>query len=81
MQAKRDFIWTTIGWSFIGNIFGILMVKYLETTSQRWKNLKNFRKSEVLKIGGFLGTIGMFTYYGYAKGRQEFVRQKIEIVK
>ena len=26
MQIKRDMIWTTIGWSFIGNIAGIFVV-------------------------------------------------------
>ena len=26
MQAKRDFIWTTLGWSFVGNIAGIFVV-------------------------------------------------------
>lgn len=26
MQIKRDMIWTTIGWSFIGNFAGILVV-------------------------------------------------------
>ena len=26
MQAKRDFIWTILGWSFIGNFGGVMMV-------------------------------------------------------
>lgn len=26
MQAKRDFVWNILGWSFIGNIGGVLMV-------------------------------------------------------
>lgn len=26
MQVQRDMVWTTIGWSFIGNIFGIAVV-------------------------------------------------------
>ena len=26
MQAKRDFVWTILGWSFIGNFGGVLMV-------------------------------------------------------
>ncbi len=81
MQAKRDFIWTTLGWSFIGNFFGIFVVQYIENSSDRWKNLRHFRRREVLKIGGFLGTVGVFTLYGYARARQEFVKQKLSLVK
>ena len=33
MQIKRDMIWTTIGWSFIGNFAGVLMVQYIENSS------------------------------------------------
>mmetsp|Transcript_39524 Transcript_39524/g.29195 ORF Transcript_39524/g.29195 Transcript_39524/m.29195 type:complete len:96 (+) Transcript_39524:2-289(+) len=42
MQAKRDFIWTTLGWSFIGNFFGILTVQYLEKSLIRWRTLRYF---------------------------------------
>jgi len=70
MQAKRDFIWTTLGWSFLGNFFGIIAVQYLETSSDRWKNLRHFRRREVLKLCGFIGTVGAFTLYGYANARQ-----------
>lgn len=34
-----------------------------------------------MKVFGFLGTVGLFTYYGYAKARQEFVKQKLAIVE
>jgi hypothetical protein len=42
MQARRDFIWTTLGWSFIGNFFGIVLVKYIENSNSRWKNFRHF---------------------------------------
>ena len=74
MQIKRDMIWTTLGWSFIGNFAGILLVQYIESSSNRWKNLRQFQRREGMKIVGFLGVVGMFTYYGYARARQEFVK-------
>ena len=33
MNSKRDFVWTTIGWSFMGNFAGVLMVQYIEHSS------------------------------------------------
>jgi hypothetical protein len=81
MQAKRDFVWTILGWSFIGNIGGVLMVQYIEKSSSRWKNLKHFRRREALKVFGFLGTVAALTYYGYGKARQEFVREKLKLVE
>lgn len=39
MQAKRDYVWTLIGWSFVGNFAGVGVVQYLES-SKRWKNLR-----------------------------------------
>ena len=69
MQIKRDMIWTTLGWSFIGNFGGILVVQYIENSSSRWKNLRHFRKREAMKIVGFLGTVAAFTFYGYGKAR------------
>ena len=69
MQIKRDMIWTTIGWSFIGNFAGVLVVQYLEKSSSRWKNLKHFRKREIMKTLGFIGTVAAFTLYGYGKAR------------
>jgi len=67
-------IWTTVGWSFIGNFAGIILVQYIENSSDRWKNLRHFRRREALKIFSFIGIVSMFTYYGYARARQEFVR-------
>lgn len=81
MQIKRDMIWTTLGWSFIGNIAGILMTQYLENNSNRWRTLKHFRKRETMKVAAFLGTLTVFTIYGYGRARQEFVREKLRIVE
>ena len=33
MQAKRDKVWTTIGWSFCGNIAGVGVTTYLHKNS------------------------------------------------
>ena len=81
MQAKRDFVWTILGWSFIGNFGGVMMVQYIEKSSGRWKNLRHFRRREVLKVLGFLGTVSAFTYYGYGRARQEFVKEKLRLVE
>jgi hypothetical protein len=81
MQIKRDMIWTTLGWSFLGNFGGVLVVQYLENSSDRWKSLKHFRRREGMKIVGFVGTVAAFTYYGYGRARQEFVREKLKIVE
>lgn len=80
MQAKRDFVWTILGWSFLGNIGGVLMVQYIENSSSRWRNLRHFRRREVLKVAGFLGTVAVFTFYGYGRARQEFVKEKLRLV-
>lgn len=69
MQIKRDMIWTTLGWSFIGNFAGVLMVQYIENSSNRWRSLRHFRRRETMKIFGFLGAVAAFTYYGYGRAR------------
>ena len=81
MQIKRDKIWTTLGWSFIGNFAGVLAVQYIENSSDRWKTLKHFRKREGLKAMAFIGMLSVFTLYGYGRARQEFVREKLKIVE
>ena len=81
MQIKRDMIWTTLGWSFIGNFAGILAVGYIEKNSDRWKNLKHVRRREGMKVIVFIGSVLAFTYYGYGRARQEFVREKLKIVE
>lgn len=39
MQIKRDKIWTTLGWSFCGNVFGVGAVRYFEANSEKYKTL------------------------------------------
>ena len=40
MQIKRDRVWTTLGWSCIGNVCGIGVVRYLEKNSHKYNTLK-----------------------------------------
>lgn len=74
MQAKRDYVWTILGWSFLGNFVGIMGVQYVDKYTNRWKTAKHFRKREVMKILAFVGCVGMFTVYGYGRARQELIR-------
>jgi hypothetical protein len=62
-------IWTTLGWSFIGNFAGLFAVQYIENSSEKWKTLKHFRKREGMKVAAFLGTLSLFTIYGYGRAR------------
>jgi hypothetical protein len=73
-------IWTTVGWSFLGNFAGILAVQYIERSSGKWRNLKHVHRRESMKVIAFIGTVLAFTYYGYGRARQEFVREKLKIV-
>ena len=73
MQIKRDKVWTTLGWSFIGNICGLGVVRYLEKNSDKYTALRQFKKRELMKVFGFLGTVGAFTLYGYGTAQQIFV--------
>ena len=81
MQAKRDKVWTTIGYSLIGNVAAIGVIRYIESQGERWKVLRHFQKREMMKVAAFFGTVGMFTVYGYGVARQAFIRNKLEIVK
>ena len=81
MQAKRDKVWTTIGWSACGNVAGIGMVTYLHKNSQKYRSLKQFKKREIMQAAGFLATVACFTLYGYGAAQQRFVREKLKIVK
>lgn len=65
MQMKRDKLFTTLGWSVVGNVFGVLTVRYIEKKSDKYLALRHFQKRELLKVFGFLGTVGIFTLYGY----------------
>lgn len=42
MQAKRDQVWTTIGWSVVGNVGGIAVVNYIERNNKKWQALRVF---------------------------------------
>ena len=33
-----------------------------------------------MKVVAFVGAVAAFTYYGYGRARQEFVREKLKIV-
>lgn len=56
-------------------------MRYIETNNDKWKALRQFQKRELMKVGAFLGAVGVFTLYGYGNARQAFVRRKLEIVK
>lgn len=81
MQVKRDMIWTTIGWSFIGNFAGVVIVSYIDKGGDRFNTISNIRRREGGKVFAFIATVLAFTYYGYGRARQEFVREKLKIVE
>ena len=62
-------VWTTVGWSIIGNFAGISVVRYIEKNNDKYKNLRQFKKREYLKVMGFLGTVAAFTMWGYGTAR------------
>ena len=66
MQARKDKMWQTLGWSFIGNVFAVGSVRVLDANSDKYKTLKQFKKREYLRIGTFLATVGLFTLFGYS---------------
>ena len=77
MQAKRDRVWTTIGWSAIGNVVGIGLVRYFDANPlQRWRANQHLGKREAFKVTVFLGTVAFFTLYGFGNARQQFVKSK-----
>jgi hypothetical protein len=69
MQIKRDKVWTTLGWSVIGNLAGIGVVRYIEKNSDKYNSLKHFKKREIMKVFSFLSMIGIFTMYGYGNAK------------
>ena len=82
MQAKRDQVMTTLGWSAIGNIPGIMAVQFFDARPpKRYQGPKFVKHREFFKIAVFLGTVGVFTIYGFGKARQTFVKAKIDIVE
>lgn len=80
MQAKRDKVWTTLTWSFSGNIAGLFAISAMEQ-SNRWKNVRFVKRNEMSKIAVFMGCVGLFTAIGYGNARQDFVRTKHKIVE
>jgi len=80
MQAKRDKVWTTLSWSFSGNIAGLFAVSAMEQ-SKRWQNARFVKRNELTKVAVFLGLVGIFTAIGYGNARQDFVRTKHKIVE
>ena len=71
MQAKRDRVWTTIGWSAIGNAVGIAVVRYFDANPlKRYKAQQHLAKREAFKTFAFLGTVALFTLYGFGNARQ-----------
>ena len=80
MQAKRDKVMTTLGWSFSGNFAGLLAVSMMEQ-SGRFKDLKYLKRNEMAKVAVFLGCVGIFTTIGYGNARQVFVNAKHDIVE
>ena len=70
MQAQRDKVWTTVGWSAIGNLFAIGVVHYIEQHNDRWKALRHIQKRDMMKAAAFVGTVALFTLYGYGNARQ-----------
>ena len=70
MQAKRDRVWTTLGWSLIGNIAAISVVQFLMARPpKRWSAPRFVKQREMLNVAAFLTTVGLFTLYGFGKAR------------
>ena len=82
MQAKRDRVWTTLGYSLIGNIVGIGLVQYLMyKPPRRWAAPRFGKQREMLFFGTFVTTVGFWTLYGFGLSRQTYVKAKIDIVE
>ena len=82
MQAKRDRVWNTLGWSLIGNVAGIGVVQFYDARPlKRWAAPRFYRQRDMFKVFAFFATVGMFTIYGFGSARQTFVKAKIDIVK
>ena len=70
MQAKRDRVWTTLGWSLIGNIAAISMVQFLMyRPPKRWSAPRYIKQREMLNVVAFFTTVGFFTLYGFGSAR------------
>ena len=54
---------------------------WFQTNSNRWKASRVAHKRELAKAGIFFSSVGLFTYLGYAKARQVFVKEKLKLVE
>ena len=59
-----------MGWSLLGNIAGISVVRYIEKNSDKYNTFKNFKKREAMKVAGFFMAVAAFTLYGYGSAKQ-----------
>ena len=53
------------------------MVQYLDAKQHKIKSMRMVGRREFIKVGAFLGTVALFTTYGYGSARQTFVRKKM----
>ena len=82
MQAKRDRVFTTLGWSVIGTFAGIGAMTFFEAyTNRRWKGNRYVKQKDLFRLAVFGSTLGLFTLIGFGNARLTFVKQKLEIVK
>ena len=70
MQAKRDQVFTTVGWSCIGTMAAMGVTSALDQRGDRIKAMRLVKRREFIKIGAFMGTVGLFTLYGFGNARQ-----------
>ena len=78
-QAKRNRMTTILGWSMIGNVFGIAAVNWIDINTSRFKTLRQFKKREFMRAGAFFLVLSMFTCNGYGKANIEFQIEKKKI--
>ena len=81
MQAQRDKIWTTLGWSLAGNVAGVGVATYLHNNSDKYRSLKQFKRREFMQVGGFLFTVAIFTLYGYGSADVKLKKTKYKLVE
>jgi len=71
---------TILGWSGIGTCVGIGAVRYV---SHKYPitHPKQIRRVDAMRMGALLGSIALFTFYGYGTANQRFVTSKLKIVE
>ena len=65
---------------FVGNVGGVVGASYFHSNSKRWKSPNVMYKREIAKVAIFFGSVAFFTYYGFGKARQTFIREKLRLV-